>query len=98
MFIGTKSMASGLSLEFLISVVNLGHGLGVREGGRVTLGGGPRVDTSLEFKPAAGERNTGEAAKGEAFDLLPTPGKNASAHGFNLELTRDVKAHACKLG
>ena len=58
----------------------------------MTLGGSPRVETSLEFKPTTGERNTGEAVRGEIFELLPPPGKNASTQGFNLELnSREFK-------
>ena len=48
----------------------------------MTLGGSPRVETSLEFKPAA---RVG-AVRGELLDLIPSPGKNAAAQGFNLEL------------
>ena len=72
--------------EFLLSAFNMGPGIGVRERGGVTLGGGPRVETSLEFKPATGERNTGEAVRGEISDSLTPPGKNAAAQGFSLEL------------
>ena len=66
--------------------MNKGPGIGVRETWGVTLGDGPRVETSLEFKPATGERNTMEAVRGELLDLIPSPGKNTAAQGFNLEL------------
>ena len=60
-FTGTKSIASGLSLNFKASTLNMGLGLGDRGGGRGgKQGGGPRIETTLKFKPVAGVGDTGD--------------------------------------